>query len=273
MQKKQANTICRQNWIITLRAFTLVEVLITLGIIGIVSTLTIPILVQNSQEKALVGGLLKFHTNLQNAIQMYKNDNNCLGRVYDCLIASSADPNYPAEMGDRFNYTIGKYLKIDKTANGLYINEDWLPDDSYDYYGDIATGSLGGVSNKCEWAIGAFLLEDGTVFEIYGGAEIGGYEIYVDVNGKKPPNRAGKDQFRMLLGLNGIGLDNNYDINYFDFYGGNDNGLCNCWSDGCNSNNTNPTLANGAMPTSYVLLNHKLPDFSALSKTISGFKP
>lgn len=35
------------------RGFTLAEVLITLGIIGVVSSMTMPVLVQNYQKKAM----------------------------------------------------------------------------------------------------------------------------------------------------------------------------------------------------------------------------
>ncbi|MBQ9688120.1 type II secretion system protein, partial [bacterium] len=43
-------------------AFTLSEVLITLGIIGVVAALTIPNLMQNTRNKELVSSYLKMHT-------------------------------------------------------------------------------------------------------------------------------------------------------------------------------------------------------------------
>ncbi|MFQ8625261.1 MAG: type II secretion system protein [Candidatus Gastranaerophilaceae bacterium] len=42
-----------------LRAFTLAEVLITLGIIGVVAAMTMPVLIQNHKEKETVAKLKK----------------------------------------------------------------------------------------------------------------------------------------------------------------------------------------------------------------------
>ena len=50
-------------------AFTLAEVLITLGIIGVVAALTLPTLIQNQQEKEKVVRLKKAYSILNNAIQ------------------------------------------------------------------------------------------------------------------------------------------------------------------------------------------------------------
>lgn len=41
-------------------AFTLAEVLITLGIIGVVAAMTMPVLIQNQREKVVVTQLKKF---------------------------------------------------------------------------------------------------------------------------------------------------------------------------------------------------------------------
>ena len=51
-------------------AFTLAEVLITLGIIGIVAAMTIPTLISKYTEKQTVTHLIKVYTTLSNAFQM-----------------------------------------------------------------------------------------------------------------------------------------------------------------------------------------------------------
>ena len=56
-------------------AFTLAEVLITLGIIGIVAAMTIPTLISNYQEKQTVSKLQKVYATLKNALEMAKVDN------------------------------------------------------------------------------------------------------------------------------------------------------------------------------------------------------
>ena len=58
-------------------AFTLAEVLITLGIIGIVSALTLPSVVAHYKEKVLVTQVKKAYSEMQNALKMYSAQNGC----------------------------------------------------------------------------------------------------------------------------------------------------------------------------------------------------
>ena len=51
--------------------FTLAEVLITLGIIGVVAAVTMPTLVMNTKYKEVGTRLAKFHNNLENAARSY----------------------------------------------------------------------------------------------------------------------------------------------------------------------------------------------------------
>ena len=56
-------------------AFTMAEVLITLGIIGIVAAMTLPSLINNSKHKELEGGLKKNYSVIQQAFDMYFAEN------------------------------------------------------------------------------------------------------------------------------------------------------------------------------------------------------
>ncbi len=51
--------------------FTLAEVLITLGIIGVVAAVTMPTLISNTKYKQVGTRLAKFHNNLENAARAY----------------------------------------------------------------------------------------------------------------------------------------------------------------------------------------------------------
>lgn len=55
--------------------FTLAEVLVTLGIIGIVAALTIPTLVANYRKKVVVSKLKKVYSDLQQAVKLSEADN------------------------------------------------------------------------------------------------------------------------------------------------------------------------------------------------------
>ena len=59
----------------TVKAFTLAEVLITLGVIGIVAAMTIPTLVQSYKKKVILTQLKKSYSVLQNAIALSEVDN------------------------------------------------------------------------------------------------------------------------------------------------------------------------------------------------------
>lgn len=56
-------------------AFTLAEVLITLGIIGVVASLTIPNLIQNAQKEEYVGKIKKTYATIEQAIKLSEIDN------------------------------------------------------------------------------------------------------------------------------------------------------------------------------------------------------
>lgn len=246
-------------------AFTLAEVLITLGIIGVVAALTIPTLIQNNQEKQMVTGLLKFNSNLQHAVQLWKMEEGCSGSAYECFVAQSTDSNLPTDYYDQFVYTIGKHMKIIQSAVTDY-DVDWLPNDTKNYYGNTVASAApsGKVSTNAAGVSGIALLQDGTTFTVIGNVSAAqAFQIWVDVNGKKGPNRIGKDTFLMTIGGAPIDYNENVgkqDLSYCQGFGTtNAQGLCDCWGDHCEPDNANP--ATGAMPTSYVLLNHKLPQF------------
>ncbi len=240
--------------------FTLAEILITLGIIGVVAAMTIPTLMKNSQERECVSGLLKFNSTLQQAVQMWKVETCGGDDAYNCLLSQGlAD-------GDKTNFDqIKKYLKVIK--NRASDGASWLPNDTLDYYGNSNSVSYGKVS-KTHKGDEAFLLNDGTTFSI--DVNPAGFIITADVNGAKPPNRFGKDTFDFI-----IGSMQGKDIYYgpYDIPNSNANGQCSIIESVCNPDNTDPTKDNGASLTAYVIMHHKLPDFKALSQNINGFKP
>ena len=58
--------------------FTLAEVLVTLGIIGVVSAMTVPTLMQNHQRKTYVVQLHKVYNDFSQAALRYMTDRNAL---------------------------------------------------------------------------------------------------------------------------------------------------------------------------------------------------
>src|SRR5574344_3121172 len=114
---------------ITSFAFTLAEVLIVLGIIGIIAEFTIPTLLQGTQDRQLVSGLLKFNTELQQAVDLWKNDIDCHDSAGKCLAAQNLSDS------DITNFDqIAKFMKIVKRTDK--DGTDWLADDTLNYYGN-----------------------------------------------------------------------------------------------------------------------------------------
>ena len=247
-------------------AFTLAEVLITLGIIGVVAAMTMPSLIQHHREKAMVTSLEKFVSTISQAVDLYKADNECVDSISTCVsYISKGDENC-----ENFAPIAAKMNVIASVKNANKSTADWLPDKAYNYYGEEQEGIYGGVSKR---NIGtcAYLLNDGTTFAV--DINPTNFDIMVDVNGKKLPNRVGQDIFPLLIGADanfvnaGVTSGNsnkNKDVIFYPL-GSNYNafrGLCLFSSisrGGCNPLNTDPTKDNGASPTAYVLMTKKLP--------------
>lgn len=246
-----------------IKAFTLAEILIVMGIIGVVAEMTIPTVIQNFQEKQITTGLQKFNSTLQQAVMSWKNDIGCYSDAHTCIV----DQNLTDNDVTTFNQ-IGKFMRISKWADGTSSDNSWLPIDTKNYYGIYTTTGWGRMVYNT--ANGIFMLQDGMIVSFDMSPD--GFVLYVDVNGKKPPNRIGKDTFPFT-----IGFLSGKDIYYNDYYAGsashNGAGLCAGAYTNCDPGNVDPTIGSGANPTSYVLLSGKLPDFATLSKTVSGFLP
>lgn len=57
-----------------IQGFTLAEVLITLGIIGVVAAMTLPALIQKNNNKVVETRLKKFYSAINQAIMLAEND-------------------------------------------------------------------------------------------------------------------------------------------------------------------------------------------------------
>jgi prepilin-type N-terminal cleavage/methylation domain-containing protein len=57
-----------------IKGFTLSEILITLGIIGVVAALTLPAIIKHYQQQAVVGKVKKFYTEMNQVLQIAKSE-------------------------------------------------------------------------------------------------------------------------------------------------------------------------------------------------------
>ncbi len=165
-------------------AFTLAEVLVTLGIIGIVAAMTMPVLIANHQKKETVAKLKKAYSILQQATIFAKQE---YGEVNDW------DYSDPYEFGQKY---FKPYLKvIVDTQKEIYSWTD-LTGNSHSY---------------STWP--TLILADGTYIFIYL-ADPGypvNFHIGVDINGKQKPNKLGRDLFLFTYYKNALRTYSQYE--------------------------------------------------------------
>ena len=152
----------------TNRAFTLAETLITLTIIGVIAAMTIPTLVSKYQKHSYVTGLKKAYSTISNVMSLAMHDDEVLEYYSNgCIDFYNSWPNI-----------IKKYMKIVKTCD----ESNWEECTVLDNYGEpkMAAGN-----DKI------YITADGMTWS--------DYAVTVDVNGKKGPNKWGRDIFAFSI--------------------------------------------------------------------------
>lgn len=141
------------------KGFNLSEVLITLGIIGVVAAITLPSLIQKHKKQETTARLKKFYSIMGQAITLSESENGTLND----LLPTSAGVD---EVEEWFNKYLSKYLKFVRSS--ITSDKRYL----------------------------TIYLADGTSFYLW---KANCTEVYFDTNGDKKPNTMGKDQFNFML--------------------------------------------------------------------------
>lgn len=178
------------------QGFTLAEVLITLGVIGIVATLTIPSLIANYKKTVYVSRLQKFFAEFQAGAKSYYASKDCLDLkctgAFDGATAWSV-PELEPNIGD----FVTKSFKIAKSYgfDGNY-------DDATHFIADTWGQSQYYFTNSQY----SFLTTDGFLVGMQTDTMEGCVNygtlcatVYVDVNGFDGPNTFGRDTFQFYL--------------------------------------------------------------------------
>lgn len=183
------------------KAFTLAEVLITLGIIGVVAAMTMPSLIAEHRERETVAKLKKVYSTLQQA--------------YILAIQEHESPE---------NWDWGNPGKFESAAKIMDILIPYLSVNKSCRDGrcfpDVTYRRLNGTNHTNYYKgnnIATFILNDGTALLLYSAGvctlnnnnpdgtkkDNCGF-IYADLNGKSLPNQFGKDIFGFVLDVKGI---------------------------------------------------------------------
>ena len=177
-------------------AFTLAEVLITLGIIGVVAALTMPALINNIQDRQFRAMFKKQVSIIFQAIQKVISED---GEFY---IVNAPNTNYTQEM--RTNLCkIMKELKTVKSGvdcSTIQSNRTVMWHKIYQWYNKKGEGQyLNGGNDSLNGYTGlSFLMADGALINYNCWNE-----FFIDVNGYKGPNTIGRDIFYFYLPING----------------------------------------------------------------------
>ena len=150
-------------------AFTLAEVLITLGIIGVVAAMTLPSLIQNYHEKQRVNQLKKAYSVIQNAFLMAQEE---YGDVTDWGLTITNTGEKDDDGNDILDNS-----GTENVMNILmkYVEKSKIPQNSYIGYVE----SIDGRQAFWPWEVSAdkyFYLKDGTMVTM-------GWIISLDCNG------------------------------------------------------------------------------------------
>ncbi len=179
-------------------AFTLAEVLITLGIIGVVAAITLPTLIQNYQKQVWVNQLKKTYTTLNEGLKQMLVQENCT-EVKSCLLF-----DYHGDNNGEYHYSSSFYELFPKVFNLVdystennYYNSKYKRDvkkigGGSHSFNDIPSGYSFGYSTGL-----AGSTKNGEIYMLeYGPA---GSSVTVDINGFKQPNQIGRDIFIFVL--------------------------------------------------------------------------
>ncbi len=175
--------------------FTLAEVLITLGIIGIVAALTIPGLITKCKEMQYRVTYKKVYSSLNQAMKYAQEDDGVdltLGNTIFLPNLSGGVTPYTSNVGEIFKY-ISRYYKSTTTCFDNNADKCWVCEKGEaGYIHNGAPDWLG-----CSKSSYAFIDANGVAYYLYSNSE---FPILIDVNGNRKPNQLGRDRFVMKFG-------------------------------------------------------------------------
>ena len=170
-------------------AFTLAEVLITLVIIGVVATLTIPNLMQKYTEQATVKKVQKFYSTLSNAYNLAMRENGAESEWG--LTGTYAENNIKI-----YEILFKPYFKIAKNCGGNNTGNCFTTN-KYKFLNNDEQVAYGANQNYYK-----ITLEDGvSALWIKQGVELA---VFIDTNGPKGPNQYGTDFFAFIIKNNNV---------------------------------------------------------------------
>lgn len=170
------------------KGFTLAEVLITLGVIGVVAAITISTIIKNYQEKVTV---IRFNHAVSLLSQGFRN------------MAVDAEGDLRNLTGQWNDW---RHLNSDFYKKYFKINKMCIPYGTYNECVPYTTYALDKKSPCRFWCDNyshEAILANGMIFCIQSSYNREGYKLGIDINGPKGPNASGYDIFVLKVKKDG----------------------------------------------------------------------
>ena len=197
--RNNLRSIGRSDQLSRKTAFTMAEVLITLGIIGIVAAMTLPTVINRAQRKILTQQFKKSYATVQNAINLAQSE---WGAPYECYwLKKSANAGYYLDQCSAFWDAFLKNVKIIQKCDG----DDYDCHPKYKTKAEVLAegGEVLNPSCSIDFPYANFyILNDGTYIIINNNNPgTSHHQIYfaIDINGSKGPNKWGYDLYYLTL--------------------------------------------------------------------------
>ena len=194
------------------KAFTLAEVLVTLGIIGVVAVLTVPNVISSYQKKVYVVQLQKAYNQLQQVFSLamaedeveYLADTELMQSINGVFIGESLDQS-------AFSSKLSEYMKIQKVcqprdfSDGCHSIRYTEPDgcDDSNYGVALQVFSANGAIYFFDLMKSPHAISDESCKRVKEkGGNVCAYhssEFAIDINGVKGPNRRARDLFYFVI--------------------------------------------------------------------------
>lgn len=182
--------------------FTLAEVLISLAVLSILMGLTVPTLINNTNNKTYAAGFLRAELMLKQATAKIMSNNG------GTIANSFTDYQWDDELRDKYCTYLSCVKKCNEGlgADKCYAASPKTLTGSQVFATDLWQGSSAILSNGMsvlfsfpnDAACSYWIAHDNA------GNSIGCSRVFVDVNGLKPPNLVGRDIFMFYLYRDGI---------------------------------------------------------------------
>lgn len=180
------------------KAFTLAEVLITLGIIGIIAAMTLPSLINKIHNKEHEARFKTAYSLAYQAVQLMGNEDPQLWQTY---CAKNSNSVVASNRDNDFSF-IRDFSKQFQTLNLYDKNSSYLKKLGYKDNNFYRPGKGKNTFNPDSHNNGAFIAKNGMIVYSSGCWWANSLDFVIDTNGHKGPNKFGYDLFYFQIAKN-----------------------------------------------------------------------